>query len=113
MILAHSGLYLSPIVSHALVGELGRGALLALVPLALEITNATLMSFYPTLVTSAPPEVQYPSFIALAGSVLFSTWAIADAMKAPERARARTGGLTLSALLDRDVKGLLVGGTFR
>lgn len=47
----HGGLGLSPLVAHAIAGELGRGALFSLVPLAMGAGTATLMGSYPGFLT--------------------------------------------------------------
>jgi hypothetical protein len=108
----HGGLGLSPLVAHAISGELGRGALFSLVPIAMGAGTATLMGFYPGFLTRAPAAVQWTTYSMLAISIASSAIGVLDAATFGDRARARAGarGLRISAMVDGTTAFATIGG---
>jgi hypothetical protein len=111
---AQTGLCFSPIVAHAVVGELGRGLVWSLLPLAADAGMATLIGFYPNLITRAPPLIQYAMFASLTVSVFGSTLGVLDAGSAGERRRAAAArglsSLRLTPIFDRHLTGAVIAG---
>jgi hypothetical protein len=120
---AQTGLCLSPIIAHALVGELKRGAFFALFPLVAELGTATVMAFVPNVITRASAPIQYTTFMLITASVFASTLGVLDAVRVGERRPARAAdrptatkvsvlrGLSISASFDRELTGAFVGGS--
>jgi hypothetical protein len=68
---AQAGLTLTPILAHATLGwgEVPRGALFALIPLAGLATTSLLAATSPDFIAHGGPEVQWPAYVAIAVSV--------------------------------------------
>lgn len=105
---AHAGLALSPLVSHAVVGEWGRGALFSIPPTVGAVGMTTLLQINPQTPTKSKhgTYIMYPLFTTL--SIVGAAVGIFDAALVDER----TPRLVLSAKLSTAFQGVGLRGAW-
>ena len=114
LLLGQGGVSLSPFLAHAVVGELGRGALFSIVPVLGEIGMAALVSKAPDIVTTGGASEQFSFIALLAVTVLSSGAGVVDVAYADDRAAARKtrafDGLRVTPIFGHGLGGLSLGG---
>jgi hypothetical protein len=104
------GLSLSPIASHAIVGEWGRAALFGTVPLAVAIGATALIESKPSLLVEGGLGSRRLLTLCYTLVLLSSAVGLHDSIQAGERARARVPRVEVAPLLGRGEVGVALGG---
>jgi hypothetical protein len=104
------GLSLSPIVSHAIVGEWARAALFGAVPLATALSATALIEASPSLLVEGGLGSRRVLTLCYTLVLLSSAVGLYDSMQAGERARSRVQRVAVAPLLGRGEVGVAVGG---
>jgi hypothetical protein len=121
VITLQSGFLVAPMVSHAIVGEWGRGAIFSILPALSSAGMAALLASTPTAVTHTTLETQRYFYLLVTGSVVGGTIGVVDSLRAPARERARerererlrergSSSLWIAPILDSRTWGIGLGG---